>query len=98
MVGHRKVVGVGEFAVVVDGAINWQAVGAAEVVIVHAVTGSDVDETGAGAVFDKVVAGEKLGGFVNERMAVFKRADFVAVERLNFLDVFPAARFGDGRQ
>jgi len=53
---------------------------------------------GAGAIFNKVVAGVKLGGFVNERVAIFHHADFVAFERLYFLYVLPAARFGDGRK
>ena len=94
LLGHRQVVGVGKLAVVIHGAIDWQAVGAAEMIVIHAVPGRDVHEAGARAVLHKVITGKKIGRFVDEGMAILERADCLAGERFDFLGALPAARLG----
>ena len=66
----RQIIGVGEFAGVIDRRINGQAVLAAETVILQTVPGRDVHEPGAGAVLHKRIAGQHGAGLVDERMHV----------------------------
>ena len=67
-------------------------------VIIHAVPGGDVDEAGACGVVHEVVALEKLRGLVDKRMAIFERADGIALKRFDLLEIFPAARLCHFRQ
>ncbi len=84
----------GKIAVIIHRAVNGQVVRAAKVIIVHTVTGGNVHESRARAVFHKRVAGVELSGFVDERMTIFQGAHGITGERFNLLYIFPAASLG----
>ena len=90
----RQIIGVGEFAGVIDRRINGQAVLAAEPVILQSVPGRDVHKPRAGAILYKRIAGQHWAGLVDERMHVTQLAQFRAGNFLERLDILPAARLG----
>ena len=91
-----EVGGVGEAAGVVHGRVDGQALAAAEVVVVRAVAGRDVDEAGAGVGGDEV-GGEEPAGAPAERMLVGERGEFVSGDgALDLIAARPAALLRDG--
>ena len=87
--------GVREAAVVIHRRVNRQAIFETELIIVHAVAGRAVNESGAGGVFNEVVAGKKFSRPRAEGMLVFERREFVAIDRADDLVATPAAFLGN---
>jgi hypothetical protein len=94
----RQVVRVGEFAIVIDGRIDRQADGTPEQIVLHAVAGCDVDETGAGGVIDEMIAGVKFADAFAEGMRVFELRNLVAGECAHDLVTFPTGFLHDRRK
>ena len=91
-----EVGGVGETAGVVHGRVDGQALGAAEVVVVRAVTRRDVDEAGAGVGGDEV-GGEEPARARAEGVFVGERGEFVGGDgALDLVAAPPGAFLRDG--
>ena len=93
----RQVIGRRETAVVIDGRVDGQADLAAELIVLHAVAGGDVNEARARAVLDKA-RGEKASRARAEGMLVNQRRELLGAGGADDLVTAPAALFGNRLQ
>ena len=90
----RQVIRRRETAVVIDGRVDGQPDLAAELIVLHAVAGRDVNEARARAVLDEA-RGKEASRARTEGMFVNQRRQFVGAGRADDLVTAPAALFGN---
>ena len=95
---ERQIVGVSQSPLIVHRRVNRQLVVEAEMVVVQAVSGRDVNKPSARHIIDKAIARVELSGARAKRVLIFELAQMPAIEAPNNLVALPPALRRNRRQ